>query len=227
MCIKCKDLEIIKYVLSQKIDPDETTLKALVESCKRKKIGNNMVRYRRNRKIRRNERIIKKKKVTVPKVMVILNMLMGHGLKINLNCIGMLLSLNLYLPNLETYNIPYDEDLYFMCYVNEYFPDEYMSKFTIDKNILIMRDFVKNKLNTYTKFTKFIKDNNIVLDNYMLDKVFLMRYQLRKLHDTIFIYNNCIPSPITMYKKICNKVPKEFIMKFDKKIMLVNHNVKF
>jgi len=146
-------------------------------------------------------------------------------LEINLNCIGLLLTVREHFKDLENYDIPYDEDLYYMCYINNYFPDEYNDKFNIDKNVLKMRRFMDNKLNSDDKIITFIKDNNIKLDNYMLDTIMAHPW-LKKLNHIVFVKNKCIPSPITMYKNINNNLWGN-VNKFDKNSMLITHDVIF
>jgi hypothetical protein len=69
-----------------------------------------------------------------------------------------------------------------------------MSKFNINKNILVARSFSNEKNPTYINFEKFIKSNDIKLDYYMLENICNIDKQLITIH-------KCVPSILTMYKK--------------------------
>ena len=146
----------------------------------------------------KNKNISKKSKV-----INIVELLISHGLKIDLNCISTLLSCNEELLNLERFGIEYDEDLYFICYINQFYPKEYMNKFTIDKNILMMRHYIDKNINKQ-KMINFLKLHNIRPDRYMIDYGIINRDNYSK---SLMNKNNCIiPSIATMYKiSLCVK----------------------
>jgi hypothetical protein len=222
---KSTDINMIREILLYKIEPTEMILETLIGSSKR--VNNNLAYYRR-RKIKKS---CKKADLPEPNILKIVKLFILNGLKINLHCISLLLSLNVHLENLENYDIKYDEDLYFECYVNNWFPDEYINKFEIDKNVLIMRRFTNNKINTVNKVIEFIKSNNIILDNYMIDSI--LNFNDSKLNDKIFGIgiNQCIPSILTMYKNTneeCHiNVLKNFIEQnnITKEMMMATVNV--
>jgi len=206
---KSTDINMIREILLYKIEPTEMILETLVGSSKR--VNNNLAYYRR-RKIKKSC----KTDLPEPKILKIVKLFILNGLKINLHCISLLLSLNVHLVNLENYDIKYNEDLYFECYVNNCFPDEYINKFEIDKNVLIMRRFTNNKINTVNKVIEFIKSNNIILDNYMMESI--LNFNDSKLNDKIFGIgigiNECVPSTLTMYKNTNEKCEIKVLKKF-------------
>ncbi len=143
------DIKLIDMILKYKITPDIETLNILIG------------------------KYLLSKYTKTKKYIEILELLVHYGLQINFNSIKDLISANLHINNLERFNIPYDEDLYFICYVNSYFPEEYMNKFTIDKNILTMRHYQWKKNNTTDNFIEFIKKNNLKIDRYTIGRLFL------------------------------------------------------
>ncbi len=137
--IKTFDIKLIDMILKYKITPDIETLNIII-----------------NKHL--SDKYTKSKKI-----LEILELLIHYGLQINFDNIKDLLSANLYVNNLERFNIPYDEDLYFVCYINSYFPEEYMKKFTIDKNVLTMRHYQWKKNNT-TKIDSHISEKGTYSD---------------------------------------------------------------
>ena len=131
---KSCNVNLIKEILCYKIDPTIKTLENVVSNSVSVYVKS--TRYRRRRRSRVPAQYTKNSNV-----LVITKLLIASGLKVDLNVISMLLSIRVHLDNLENYNIPYDENLYFECFVNKHFPEEYMDKFTIDKETLKMRQF--------------------------------------------------------------------------------------
>jgi hypothetical protein len=220
---KSKNIDLIKIILSYKIDPTELTLQCLVSETSTK------IRRKLNKKYSRKFKRKRGEPVPESYIITIVRLLIANGLKINLNCISMLLSIYESLDNLEDYGIAYDEDLYFICHINDYFPIKYIEKFTIDKHILTMRQFTDHDLNTDTKIIDFIKTNNIKLDNYMLEH-FMDYHNNGKLYSCIFNDNNCVPSLISMYKNyLNNNMLKKYIddNNFTKDVMLKTHDIVF
>lgn len=78
--------------------------------------------------------------------------------------------INTYLKDLDRFNIKYDEKLYILCSNYYIYPDEYIQKSTIDKNVLAMRQFYYNNrnYNIYGDFSKIVKNNNLQVDQYTL-----------------------------------------------------------
>ncbi len=198
-CIKSRDIKLINNILCYKIEPTELTLENLVLSKRIVPTTNANARIRRMRRVRYSGKCKKSKKMiddsnNNTNIINIVLLLIRNGLKITLNCVSLLLSIRENLKNLENYEIEYDESLYFECYINNYFPDEYMEKFTIDKNIVYMR--TNRKIQTYKQFSEFMKINNIELDYYMLENL----YKQQGFQNQLLNQHNLTPSILSMYK---------------------------
>ena len=127
-----------------------------------------------------------------------LELLVRYGFIININHIKYLLSLRICINNLERFDIKYDEELYFICYLNDYFPETYLPKFTIDKNVLQLHNLCKEpKLQTY-QIRKLMETSGIKLDRYALDILISQNYYV--CCDIISQYN-ILPSMLTTYKQ--------------------------
>jgi hypothetical protein len=124
----------------------------------------------------------------------IVELLIKYGFKIDLNCIGMLLSANLVLDDLEKFGIGYDENLYFQCYINEYYPKKYMDKFIMDKKVLEMRHHRYS--NNINKNIQFLKENGVSMDMYGLEKAI----KDGKFGEYLMGVCKCVPSLMTLYK---------------------------
>lgn len=206
MGAKSGNLLLIKELLGYRMVPDENTLMNVVLGGKRQKDdkvggGKVMIRrisYRRRKTNRRAKAAPIEKAKVDHDIIIIAKMLRDHGLVINLRCVSMLLSLGLYFDDLSIYGINYDEDLYFECFINDCYPDVYMNKFTISKNVIIARRFYKNNINGIDNFVKFIRDNNVVIDNYILDAV--MCSDNGKLIKELFTKNKCVVPKVSLYK---------------------------
>lgn len=97
----------------------------------------------------------------------IIELLIRYGLVLDLDDIKLALSKRTTITNLDRFKMPYDETLYYWCYVHNLFPyDDYM---TIDKNVLDLRKMCRNTKATVDQFTAFIKDNNVLPDKYYYD----------------------------------------------------------
>ncbi len=128
----------------------------------------------------------------------IIELLIEFGLIIKINSIEHLLLGRFYLDNLERFDIKYDEELYFLCYLSNYWPVEYVNKFTIDKVILNMHTLCKNRGVSYVNFVNYMKDNNVTLDRYSID---ILLNENNYMFKAIYEKHNCIPSILTTYKK--------------------------
>lgn len=205
MAAKSRNIYLIRDILRYKIEPTETTFECLVSGAKvgSKGEGSNLIN--------------------------IIKVLISNGLKINLNCISKLLSLEMHLDNLENYDIEYDEALYFECYVNNHFPDQYIDKFIMDKNIIMLRNLIDNEIDSLPKIKDFMEKNNVKFDNYMVDQI--TEINDKKINDIIFGNNNCVPSILTMYKRAYNghnsKTLQQFIKRnnITKETMMLTHEL--
>lgn len=208
MGAKSGNIALIKELLGYRMVPTEETLMNVVVGGKRVKDENNVsavrARYgRRYSRVRKN-RVKKGANIVKSKVdhdiIIIAKMLRDHGLVINLKCVSMLMSLRLCFDDLSIYGINYDEDLYFECFINDYFPNEYMDKFTIDKNLLIARRFDKHNIINVDKLLKLITDNGIIMDNYILDSV--MNSSNSKIINEMFTKQKYVVPKISLYKSV-------------------------
>ncbi len=203
--IKTFDIKLIDMILKYKITPDIETLNIIISK-------------------HLSDKYTKSKKI-----LEILELLIHYGLQINFDNIKDLLSASLYVNNLERFNILYDEDLYFVCYINSYFPEEYMKKFTIDKNVLTMRHYQWKKNNTTDNFIEFVTKNNLKIDRYTIGRLFLnnnvncidLMIKYKFIPDLITTLNsqvNYIKFPMNKKSAMCkyivetNHITKEYMM---------------
>lgn len=153
---------------------------------------------------------------------MILN-LVGYGLIVDLECIDCMLKNKLFLSNLETYEIAYDDNLYNICNKNNFFPDEYMDRFavTIGKYRILLRDmFNTERLET---LEKYMKKYNLEIDNICLYnalhhnlsyiEIFNKYNYLPQLKDIISIKNSTQREQVykTYYEKYDKKIIEEVI----------------
>lgn len=139
------NIKIIAKMLQYRILPDSATLYQLGNTCD----------YNRNKNT--TQRIIE--------------LLIEYGLKIDISNVECALSNGIAIHNLERFNIQYDENIYFMCFKYNYFPREYIKRFTIDSSILELRH--KFKKCTHRQVIQYIKENNVVPDRYCIDNAIM------------------------------------------------------
>jgi hypothetical protein len=168
--------ELIFKILNYRLTPDDDTFY---------KIKNNTSWYDK----KYNEQYIK-----------IINLLIQYGFVIKYEHIEHLLSEKICFNDLDKFGIQYDKKLYLSCYLNQFLPNEYISKFNIDPVIMKMHMLCKSKRLTYDTLKNFINTNNINLDQYSLD--YLINNN-SKIAEKIILECNLIPSVMTSYKK-CN-----------------------
>jgi hypothetical protein len=224
VCVKSANIALITNILKYKIIPTYETFENLISSQSKTNIPLNPKRtfkYSRRRSSRRRgsrknkskENLINQKK-PISKIMSIVNLLTHNGLKINFDCVNLLLSINEHIENLENHDIEYNEDLYFACYINNHYPSEYMEKSIIDKNVLKLRGHLhKEGYNmTNAESINFIKANNIKFDNYMLEYVCID--QNNEYIKKICNEHNCIPSLSTLFRVTNNGCTKKVFKNF-------------
>lgn len=148
------------------------------------------------------------------------NLLVKYGLKITIVDIEYALANNIYIDGLERFGIGYNDQLYYLCHINNFFPIEYMSKFVIDKNILELRSLCR-KQTTIDKIMTFMKKNNVKLDRYCMEhaarynpKMLLHMIEELELEPTLslFYWSNQI-SKNEYQREIQKKCYKKFIEK--------------
>lgn len=171
--IQVKDIKLITEILCYKLIPDKETLKNLWPE----KIG--YYHYS-------NDNIQK-----------IIELLIKNGLKCDFDDIKLALKNSQYIPQLEIFNIPYDEQLYFQCYKYDNFPDYYNEKFAIDQKILELRTLCRKNNNTPKKIMSSITLNKNIIDQYCID--FLYMSNKHKICN--IIESNCnYPTILSIFK---------------------------
>ena len=170
--VKQYDMEAVTKILNYKMVPDDETFNNLINDASSKCNTSVIVR--------------------------IVELLITYGLQINTYHIQKLLALHEPLQNLERFNIKYDEDLYFLCYVGNYYPNEYIDKFTIDKNVIMMRRLKIKRV----KLLDFVKKNNLTIDRYTMESLFLERY--KEYGELFLTHNITVDNPLSLHRA-CNK----------------------
>lgn len=96
-----------------------------------------------------------------------------HGLEITIREIELLMSKCVCLDNIERFGIEYDEKLYFLCFKYDYYPESYTKNFTIDPNIVTMREMCSRPKIKLETLVTFIKNKNFKIDKYCIDNAFV------------------------------------------------------
>jgi len=184
MCISILNYELTNKIINYKLTPNSNTLREITkEHC-----------YSNSSEVNR-----------------IIELLINHGLNITFNDVEYLLSIQFTLDNLERFDIKYDENLYFTCYLNNNYPEEYLKKFTINKDILNMHTLCKSKKLTYDKLIKYLRTNNMKLDRYAFDSL-LYHYPAIAKH--IIKDYKCVPSLLSAYKRTYANCGLNITLKF-------------
>ena len=179
--VKLLNVELIRKILNYKLIPDSTTIK------------NILIHYTQD----------------VSKINEVIELCINYGFVATIDDVGYLLSLRYVLPNLERFNIAYDEHLYFVCYWQSYFPDEYLSKFMIDTNVIEMHRLCREGY-SFSKIIKFLKNKNLRLDRYAME--LLLMSDIYVIDEIIKKYG-CIPAEISIYKATKSIAMMEFAKK--------------
>lgn len=119
------------------------------------------------------------------------------NITVDLNLMKKFFRINCYIKNLDIFmKNPYTMELYYLCNNYSVYPDEYMAKFPIDKNVLYMRQyFYNNNKSKITKvFTNFIIKNNLEIDDFTL-----ANYAINLTTNNISAYINDKPYVFSMY----------------------------
>ncbi len=188
------DLLLNKY----KLIPDYNTLKSCFVT-----LNYDVIRTILNYKITPSSDILLQLTPTQIKynsgnVQRIIDLLIEFGLMIKINSIEYLLLNKFCLENLERFDIKYEEELYFLCYLANYWPTEYANKFTIDKVILNMHELCRNRQTTYIDLITYLNKNSVRLDRYSID---ILLHENNYLFKVVYDKYQCIPSILTTYKK--------------------------
>ena len=96
-----------------------------------------------------------------------LEILINFGFQIKIDDVGYALKNYHTIDNLERFGLDYDEKLYFLCHIYNFFPIDYVSKFTIPKDIVDFRLFCKSAF-AKEVFVNWIKKVGF-MDQYCID----------------------------------------------------------
>lgn len=140
----------------------------------------------------------------IPKIV---DLLLAHGLEINSSHLDFLISNEIIVNDLERFGIKYDDKLFFLCYLNDFYPEQYASKFELDNNLKKLYKICKTKRLKYEKLKEFLKTSNVKLNRYAFEYLIMINNDVAS---ELMEDYNCIPSIITSYKK-CN-VPYKMLV---------------
>lgn len=130
----------------------------------------------------------------------IIDLLLAHGLVINNSHMDFLMANKICVNDLERFDIKYDNKLYFLCYLYDFFPDQYISKIITDNNLEKLYKLCRSKRLQYSKFKDYMKTNKIGLNKYALEYLIIHNGDVATELMKEF---KCEPPIITMYKR-CN-----------------------
>jgi predicted nucleotidyltransferase len=99
----------------------------------------------------------------------IIELLIKYGLALTFEDIKKLLEVEIVIENLERFGIPYDGNLYFWCHIYNFFPEVYMTKFSLDSKILELRNLCRNPKTKKNMLDSFLLKNSLKLDGYCLE----------------------------------------------------------
>ncbi len=194
--IRTCDIDLIKKILEYKIAPDDETFRIFINSNKESIYSSGKDFYFRD----------------IINTILIVELFIRYGLQIKIHHVVELLSIHKPLEKLERFDILYDENLYFLCYVYEHFPQEYMEKFTIDSNVLQIRKINEKRTKNPIKMMEFIKTNNLKIDKYIVSAIFSNDLPLST--ELITKYN-ILPDLLTMYRSTPQYAQLEYTNKFE------------
>lgn len=131
--------------------------------------------------------------------------LIRYGLKITLDVLKMLLQKNIFIDNLERFDIKYDEQFYFICHDASYFIDNvvnlsnntidaltyYDKFFTIDRKILDMWKLFRKK-GQWNTIKKYLIKHNLKPDRYCMEYSCINN---KKIAELLFKTYGCKPTP--------------------------------
>lgn len=96
-----------------------------------------------------------------------INELINNCINIDKNIGIELIKNKIFIEDMERVGMKYDEELYYYCHIHNFFPDEFINKFTIEPNIIKMRHkYANDKL---INIIKFIEKHNLYPDVYCVD----------------------------------------------------------
>ena len=109
------------------------------------------------------------------------------------------------LPDLNRFEINYDEKLYYLCFKYDNFPKEWLDKMTIEKSILELREMCRTKKITANTFREFLIKKKVKPDRYCLD--FAIKLCNTNLTSYMFKELDCKPTLYSLYQR--GQVPRK------------------
>jgi hypothetical protein len=143
------DIDMLNTILCYKILPDKQDFEIYAKNCVHKNNSTETV-----------------------------ELLIKHGLQLNFDDIKLALQYKIVIKNLERFNIPYDEKLYYWCYVYNIFP--YDNDMNIDEHTLKLRKMCRNSIVSEESLIEYMKDSKIMPDRYCFDHACYYNYQLSR-----------------------------------------------
>ena len=134
------NFEIVQDILSFKVLPDEISVKSVISNSINEDISIKLI-----------------------------ELLINFGLVVTLPIVQECLIAGITIPDLERFNIKYDDELYHTCFFQDFFPQEYIDKFTINKDQLQLRTLCGTPNTQFADVEKFIQEHNVKLDRYSFD----------------------------------------------------------
>jgi hypothetical protein len=116
----------------------------------------------------------------------VVELMIKHGLQLDLDDIKLALKHKLGIKNLERFNIPYDEKLYYWCYIYDYYPYDDMN---VDNHIFQLRKLCRNSATSEHEFIQYMENNKIMPDRYCFDHACRNNKSLR-----MFFVDSCDPT---------------------------------
>ena len=161
-----------------------------------------------------------------------IKLLIEHGLLITLELIELALLKKCHINDLDRFDIPYDNTLYYICYKCDQWPIEYIEKFRehIGEEIVEFRMMCKCTKLPLEYFKTYIKKNNIRPDRYCLENLCtynprVARYMINtlKCEPTIgCLYQQTYNAYKCLHRDILDILYKKY--NFDSKIMTKPYN---
>lgn len=138
--------QLLNHFINQKLFVDKDCFKSFINACSK---------YIMSHK-------------TELKYQNIILTLIGYGFVIDIECINIMLKKGLFLSQLETFGIAYDDDLYKLCNENNCFPSEYVDRFvvTIGKYKMMLRNMFKSE--TLEIIEKYMQTYKLEIDDICL-----------------------------------------------------------
>jgi hypothetical protein len=142
-----KNKELIKQILNHKIIPDEDSLIAL---------------------------LIHSPNISIQNIYDMFNLLIDTGGILTKRILEYSVYTCLCIDKvIDRFGLKYDNNLYNMCHYHDYFPDKYLNRFNINKNILTFRKMFRvSEINLET-ILEFQKEHNLEIDQYCFDNACL------------------------------------------------------